>query len=251
MDNLRPEWIKVLSEIGNDIANKYYLHNLPPHAVRPSQNTSAYDMEIWIRNKYERKLYAIHGLDEPYKLLANGYNPRAAVLKAIAGSSSSSHAQPAHQPGSASKKAPTQPMLDFGSGPAATDTVDLFAEHNAKSNAPFDAFGNSAPASSWTGDFWPSAHDTKPPSARAAGGAAIPQADFSAFFEQKRDNETQIEASKDAISKLFDNPEQIGFRDSSYKQTAPSCVQGDLLDFDFGDLSNKIQEQKKQYDDLI
>nr|BAN65276.1 GTP-ase activating domain containing protein [Babesia bovis] len=81
LDNLRPEWTKVLLEVGNDLANQYYLYKLPARVPKPNANTSPRDMEIWIRNKYERKIYAMDGVEEPYILLAKGYNPREVISR--------------------------------------------------------------------------------------------------------------------------------------------------------------------------
>lgn len=255
LDNLRPEWIKVLTSIGNDVANKYYLHRLPLHAARPNPNTPPRDMEVWIRNKYERKIYAMTALDEPHQLLANGYNPRDAVMKAVGGG----HAPPTGPQQvtstlNSSKESTSTPFYDFDSNRpiAPTNQEDLFGNANATNNPPFDAFGNDASAASWGGDFWP----TEPRNKTAVSGSntnpeRVSTVASGSYMGSGKAMETRIEAAKDSISKLFDNPAQIGFKGSSYQQTTPNCVKGDLLDFNFSDLGNRLQEQRNHHDDII
>ncbi|GIX65806.1 GTPase-activating protein [Babesia caballi] len=250
LDNLKPEWIKVLSEVGNDLANKYYLHKLPAHAPRPNANTSAKDMEIWIRNKYERKVYAMDGIEEPYILLGKGYNPRDVILKG--GLGQVPQPQPAGQAvqssfGQEFGKQGEQ-FNQFDSSKATAGVDDLFGGA-AANNPSFAAFQDGAPQTTWTGDFWPTASGSG--AGQPASYGNLNTAGSNSSTDARKLVETKVEAAKDSISKLFENPAQIGFKNSSYPQSTPSCVQGDLLDFQFGSLGDKLQAQKKQQDDLI
>ncbi|CDR97778.1 GTP-ase activating domain containing protein, putative [Babesia bigemina] len=248
LDNLKPEWIKVLTNVGNEIANSYYLHKLPSHAPRPHANTSAKDMEIWIRNKYERKIYAMDGVEEPYILLAKGYNPREIIAKGTLGPAARPQSQPATQ--EPANTAMGGSIKGFG-GPevpvCSSTSEDLFGNANAHGNA---VFQDSAPQANWSGDFWPTSTPSKGRKA-SFDNDLIGTVPSSVSFESNKVAETKIEAAKDSISKLFDNPSQIGFKNSSYEQKTPNCVQGDLFDFNFSDLGNKLQSQQKQNDDLI
>ncbi|ORM40337.1 Uncharacterized protein BXIN_1889 [Babesia sp. Xinjiang] len=247
LDNLKPEWIKVLTEVGNYLANKYYLHKLPARAPRPNANTPPKEMEMWIRNKYERRVYAMDGVEEPYILVAKGYNAREVVTRGAMG-------QSAHQqPSSAQHVTRDNVTAGFNafeaSRPGPTHD-DLFG-NNKTHNTPFDAFQDTAPAAKWSGDFWPSTPAGNAGQRTSFDNDMVRTVVSSNSFESGKLTETKIEAAKDSISKLFDNPQQIGFKNSSYSQTTPSCAQGDLFDFNFSSLGDKLNSQKNQNEDLI
>ncbi|KAK2197115.1 hypothetical protein BdWA1_000114 [Babesia duncani] len=79
------------------------------------------DMEQWIRNKYERKIYAMEHVQEPWQLLQQGQNPRDIILKGQQNQANTN-------------------LFDFNDN-ATTQDIE------------FDAFGNNN--NDWTGDFWP------------------------------------------------------------------------------------------------
>ncbi|GFE55358.1 ADP-ribosylation factor [Babesia ovis] len=251
LDNLKPEWTKVLCEVGNDLANQYYLHKLPARVPKPNANTSPKEMEIWIRNKYERKIYAMDGVEEPYILLAKGYNPREVIMRGSMGQGA--RQQPAERAPKDTFEAGfggrAPEFNPFDANKAKSTPDDLFGNRTAQ-NAPFDPFQDNTNAPKWSGDFWPTASGNNGQSA-SFDDDMIRTVASSTSFESSKLSETKIEAAKDSISKLFENPTQIGFKNSSYPQNTPNCVQGDLFDFNFSTLGNKLDAQKRNNDDLI
>eukprot|EP00928_Gymnodinium_smaydae_P056799 TRINITY_DN4011_c1_g2_i2.p1 TRINITY_DN4011_c1_g2~~TRINITY_DN4011_c1_g2_i2.p1 ORF type:complete len:1447 (-),score=257.41 TRINITY_DN4011_c1_g2_i2:82-4422(-) len=87
IDTWKPEWIVTLRGIGNEISNAYYEYSLPPgrkYTANVMSSGGAHidvdegkKLEMWIRDKYEKKRYAQPGVEEPYKRLKNGENLKA------------------------------------------------------------------------------------------------------------------------------------------------------------------------------
>ncbi|EUD68385.1 hypothetical protein C922_01405 [Plasmodium inui San Antonio 1] len=75
LDKIMPQWIHCIKTIGNDLSNSYYLYNLPADAYRPKQGDSSVIMQNWIKNKYEKKLYAPANRKEPYQYYVEGVDP--------------------------------------------------------------------------------------------------------------------------------------------------------------------------------
>jgi hypothetical protein len=75
LDKWQPKWIATVSKIGNRIANSYYLSRLPRDYEAPRESDSRDKLNLWIRNKYERKDYAPRNQPSPAELLAQGRNP--------------------------------------------------------------------------------------------------------------------------------------------------------------------------------
>ncbi|KJP85626.1 hypothetical protein AK88_04739 [Plasmodium fragile] len=75
LDKIMPQWIHCIKSIGNDLSNSYYLYNLPADAYRPKQGDSSVIMQNWIKNKYEKKLYAPANRKEPYQYYVEGLDP--------------------------------------------------------------------------------------------------------------------------------------------------------------------------------
>ncbi|CAD2110389.1 ADP-ribosylation factor GTPase-activating protein, putative [Plasmodium vinckei] len=80
LDKIMPQWIHCIKAIGNDLSNAYYLHNLPPDAYRPKQGDSSAVMQDWIKNKYEKKLYAPSNRKEPSQYYIEGIDPRNSIM---------------------------------------------------------------------------------------------------------------------------------------------------------------------------
>ncbi|KEG03724.1 ADP-ribosylation factor GTPase-activating protein, putative [Plasmodium vinckei vinckei] len=80
LDKIMPQWIHCIKAIGNDLSNAYYLHNLPPDAYRPKQGDSSEVMQDWIKNKYEKKLYAPSNRKEPSQYYIEGIDPRNSIM---------------------------------------------------------------------------------------------------------------------------------------------------------------------------
>lgn len=70
LDGWTPQQAKVMKRVGNKIANEYWEANLPPDFMRPLP-TDRYNMERFIRDKYERRLWAADG--EPPHLRKPGF----------------------------------------------------------------------------------------------------------------------------------------------------------------------------------
>ena len=51
------EHIRNMQRWGNKRANEYWEYNLPKNYPRPTENSSMADLEKFIRNKYEKKLW--------------------------------------------------------------------------------------------------------------------------------------------------------------------------------------------------
>ncbi|CAA9988572.1 ADP-ribosylation factor GTPase-activating protein, putative [Plasmodium knowlesi strain H] len=75
LDKIMPQWIHCIRTIGNDLSNSYYLYNLPADTYRPKQGDSSVIMQNWIKNKYEKKLYAPANRKEPYQYYVEGVDP--------------------------------------------------------------------------------------------------------------------------------------------------------------------------------
>lgn len=232
LDNLKPEWVKSLMSIGNYVANAYYLYKLPSNVPKYHVSTSPSDMEVWIRNKYEKKIYAMDGLEEPLVLLAKGFNPRDAVLKRNV-NFSKPHAQPKyHQP--AETKAREVDLLDIESVKGApAEKV-----HAQSFNDEFNPFSIESTRRTDEG-FWQNdaqSHAHKDDRRDHLGVPDLPEPEDS---DKVRD--AKIDAAKNSIAKLFQNPSQIGFKSSSYSQMKPNSVSGDTLDFDNTGLKEKLE----------
>ncbi|CDU19604.1 uncharacterized protein PY17X_1244200 [Plasmodium yoelii] len=80
LDKIMPQWIHCIKAIGNDLSNAYYLYNLPPDAYRPKQGDSSAVMQDWIKNKYEKKLYAPSNRKEPSQYYIEGIDPRNSIM---------------------------------------------------------------------------------------------------------------------------------------------------------------------------
>lgn len=76
LDKLNPEWIHCLKTIGNDLSNSYYLYSLPSNVKPPKQGESSSTMYYWIKNKYEKKMYAPPNTKEPSQYFLEGIDPR-------------------------------------------------------------------------------------------------------------------------------------------------------------------------------
>ncbi|VWU49415.1 ADP-ribosylation factor GTPase-activating protein, putative [Hepatocystis sp. ex Piliocolobus tephrosceles] len=76
LDKILPQWIQCISTIGNDLSNAYYLYNLPQGTYVPKQGDSSIIMQNWIKNKYEKKLYAPSNKKEPSQYYSEGNDPR-------------------------------------------------------------------------------------------------------------------------------------------------------------------------------
>ncbi|CAG9474806.1 unnamed protein product [Plasmodium vivax] len=79
LDKIMPQWIHCIKTIGNDLSNSYYLYNLPADTYRPKQGDSSVIMQNWIKNKYEKKLYAPANRKEPYQYYVEGVDPRSCL----------------------------------------------------------------------------------------------------------------------------------------------------------------------------
>jgi len=82
LDTWKPEWVEMVTKVGNRIANDYYENSLPSNYPRPGQpGGHAEGVEDWIRRKYERKDFAPRskGLVKPppCQLVLEGKNPDA------------------------------------------------------------------------------------------------------------------------------------------------------------------------------
>eukprot|EP00929_Paragymnodinium_shiwhaense_P062228 TRINITY_DN31067_c0_g1_i1.p1 TRINITY_DN31067_c0_g1~~TRINITY_DN31067_c0_g1_i1.p1 ORF type:complete len:382 (+),score=101.10 TRINITY_DN31067_c0_g1_i1:57-1202(+) len=80
LDTWKPEWIQMVTKVGNRIAQAYYEHGLPENYPRPGQpGGHAEGIEDWIRRKYETKDYAprSRGLTKPApcELVLQGKEP--------------------------------------------------------------------------------------------------------------------------------------------------------------------------------
>eukprot|EP00252_Welwitschia_mirabilis_P015280 TRINITY_DN3356_c0_g1_i3.p1 TRINITY_DN3356_c0_g1~~TRINITY_DN3356_c0_g1_i3.p1 ORF type:complete len:112 (-),score=19.24 TRINITY_DN3356_c0_g1_i3:188-523(-) len=64
-DNWSAEELARMQSIGNAVAASYWLRNLPLSYIPPSANASDGDVEKWIRDKYERKLFCDKDLLPP------------------------------------------------------------------------------------------------------------------------------------------------------------------------------------------
>ncbi|SCM23404.1 ADP-ribosylation factor GTPase-activating protein, putative [Plasmodium chabaudi adami] len=80
LDKIMPQWINCIKAIGNDLSNAYYLHNLPPDAYRPRQGDPSEVLQNWIKNKYEKKLYAPSNRKEPSQYYIEGIDPRNSIM---------------------------------------------------------------------------------------------------------------------------------------------------------------------------
>ncbi|EAN33380.2 putative GTPase activating protein for Arf family protein [Theileria parva strain Muguga] len=211
LDNLKPDWIKSLLSIGNNVANAYYLYKLPPEVSRYYASASPSDMEIWIRNKYEKKLYAMDGLDEPFILLSKGYNPRESVLNRTL------HNQPVPQ----YKHSPKQPVADLLSIDETFGTRSNYEQIKSNLNDglnpsyvdDFNPF--SIDNTQRTNDiFWPNDNQTRSYKDEPRETLGVPDIPEPEDSDKIRD--AKIDAAKNSIAKLFQNPTQIGFKNSSY-----------------------------------
>lgn len=242
LDNLKPEWIKVLMSIGNEVANAYYLHKLPPNIPKYHVTTAPSDMEVWIRNKYEKRIYSMDGIEEPCTLLAKGYNPRDIILNKSANFSRAPMAAQT-RPHQADDKSRQTNIFDFDNQ---VNPV-LNQSGNAGSYGlpgDFNPFSNET-SQKVTDEYWPSGpgnnkNTVKPP--RGAPNSSSPHMDIT---DPDKLRDAKIDAAKHSIAKLFQNPSQIGFKNSSYQQTKPNCVSDGTLDFDLSEIKEKLANFNK------
>uniref|UniRef100_A0A3B0MEG2 GTPase-activating protein, putative n=1 Tax=Theileria annulata TaxID=5874 RepID=A0A3B0MEG2_THEAN len=252
LDNLKPDWIKSLLSIGNNVANTYYLYKLPSDVSRYYASASPRlvdtqiiffsDMEIWIRNKYEKKVYAMDGLDEPFLLLSKGYNPRESVLnRTLPDSQPVSQYKHHHSP----KHQPVSDLLSLGETFGVRSNYNEGVKSNVKDGMKSSFADDFNPFSidntQRTNDiFWPNDNQSrrsyKDESRETLGVPDVPEPEDS---DKIRD--AKIEAAKNSIAKLFQNPTQIGFKNSSYNSVKPNCVSGDGLDFDNTNLKDNLE----------
>ena len=83
MDKWKEEWYDTCRFIGNNIGRRYYEHSVPPGHERPTAVPIGGDclraaetaaLKEWIRNKYEKKLYAPN-MPEPWEYVRMGKDP--------------------------------------------------------------------------------------------------------------------------------------------------------------------------------
>lgn len=72
LDRWQPKWIENVTRIGNRISNSYYEYELPHGLHRPSVGDPRAKISQWIRNKYDRKVFAAQSRPSPAELLAQG-----------------------------------------------------------------------------------------------------------------------------------------------------------------------------------
>lgn len=242
LDNLKSEWIKALISIGNEVANTYYLHKLPPNIPKYHMTTAPSDMEIWIRNKYEKRIYAMDGIEEPCTLLARGYNPREIILNKSANFTRSQMAA-SNRPHQADDKSQQTNLFDFDN----QTSITLNQSGNAGGYGfpnDFNPFSNET-SQKVADEYWPSRSGNtinvnKPP--REAQTSSPPHMDIT---DPDKLRDAKIDAAKHSIAKLFQNPSQIGFKNSSYQQTKPNCVSDGTLDFDLSEIKGKLANFNK------
>lgn len=63
LDKWTPQMFLIFESIDNDIANTYWESNLPKNYNKPVETTTAYSVEMFLRDKYERKLWIGSGPD--------------------------------------------------------------------------------------------------------------------------------------------------------------------------------------------
>ncbi|UKK00094.2 GTPase-activating protein [Theileria orientalis] len=234
LDNLKPEWIKSLMSIGNHVANMYYLYKLPPNVPKYHISAAPSDMEVWIRNKYEKKIYAMDALEEPWVLLSKGFNPRDAVLN---GNVNFNQPHPHH--------VQQQKLHNPEPKPREVDLLHMESFNSNQKMAPSnfnDEFNPFSIDSTMRNNdtYWHNDNHSqmsyKEERRDQLGVPDVPEPEDS---DKIRD--AKIDAAKNSIARLFQNPAQIGFKSSTYNQTTPNSVSGDTLDFDNSGLKEKLE----------
>lgn len=75
LDKWSPQMFAIFEAIENDMANSYWEANMPKNYNKPVESTTAYSVEMFLRDKYERKLWIGSGPDP----VSMALQPRAPV----------------------------------------------------------------------------------------------------------------------------------------------------------------------------
>ncbi|OMJ89965.1 hypothetical protein SteCoe_7752 [Stentor coeruleus] len=78
LDKWTPQMFIIFESIDNDIANSYWEANLPKNYNKPIETTTAYSVEMFLRDKYESKLWIGSGPDP----VSMSKQPKASVNQA-------------------------------------------------------------------------------------------------------------------------------------------------------------------------
>mmetsp|Transcript_51961 Transcript_51961/g.59315 ORF Transcript_51961/g.59315 Transcript_51961/m.59315 type:complete len:498 (+) Transcript_51961:132-1625(+) len=71
LDAWQSEWLDIFEAMDNEIANDYWEHKIRGHQ-KPNEDSSNYQVESFIREKYQRRAFTPHGADDPATEIVSG-----------------------------------------------------------------------------------------------------------------------------------------------------------------------------------
>lgn len=72
LDKWQPDWVRIFDQLDNEIANRYWERGLPANFRKPHESSTTYEVESFIRDKYEFKRWIADGEPDPVSAVLTG-----------------------------------------------------------------------------------------------------------------------------------------------------------------------------------
>ena len=71
-DKWQPDWVRIFDQLDNEVANRYWERGLPANFRKPHESSTTYEVESFIRDKYEFKRWVADGEPDPVSAVLTG-----------------------------------------------------------------------------------------------------------------------------------------------------------------------------------
>lgn len=72
LDKWQPDWVRIFDQLDNEIANRYWERSLPASFRKPNESSTTFEVESFIRDKYEFKRWIADGEPDPVSAVLTG-----------------------------------------------------------------------------------------------------------------------------------------------------------------------------------
>lgn len=72
LDKWQPDWVRIFDQLDNEVANRYWERNLPAGHRKPNESSTSFEVESFIRDKYEFKRWIADGEPDPVTAVLTG-----------------------------------------------------------------------------------------------------------------------------------------------------------------------------------
>jgi len=72
LDKWQPDWVRIFDQLDNEIANHYWERTLPASFRKLNESSTTYEVESFIRDKYEFKRWIADGEPDPVSAVLTG-----------------------------------------------------------------------------------------------------------------------------------------------------------------------------------